>query len=350
VRAALEEPLQGNEFSLLRSQLEPLNTVALRKRLVCDFGKQPTDPSTVDRSAVMRDLLKAYFDEGLAYFPNDQNQNRSNGETKTLDYDSLVANRHGLQIYGTPVPEDKLRKLRIELEKWTAHTGLVNKNRECPSIHADNYMILRRPTESTVEDGNSINIINNKPLSHRAIRKIEKRERYRSLWKAGIDALATIDPEYARTNCTEIAITHGFTGSPHRDKQNCGPFFGLSLGNYDDSDGKGGIVVEASARVVVKVNTKNRLGKVDGRYVHWVAPWGTEKQQPPDFSPSDGHTQPMLEDQPQPQQRYSLIYYETGHEYIRPGPAVFSVPDGTSTEKALRQECLSKINPDSPPQ
>ena len=28
----------------------------------------------------------------------------------------------------------------------------------------------------------------------------------------------------------------------------------------------------------------------------------------------------------QQQQRYSLIYYETGHEFVPPGPAVFSVP------------------------
>ena len=306
---------------LLRSQLEPLGTVALRKRLVCDFGREPTDPAKVDRSGVMRDLLKAYFDEGLAYFPESSNQtsNETHSEGKIENYDSLLANRKTLQLYGSKVPEEKLERLMIELKKWTDHTGLINKNRERPSIHASNYMILRKPppvNETEILDGS--NSGSGKPLSRRALRKIQKRERYRSLWDAGIDALNCIDPVYAESNCTEIAITHGFSGSPHRDKQNCGPFYGLSLGNYDDSDGKGGIVVEASARVVVQVNTKGRLGRVDGRYVHWVAPW-------------DKHLQDEHEQSQQQQQRYSLIYYETGHDFVTPGPAVFSIPKDAST-------------------
>ena len=31
--------------------------------------------------------------------------------------------------------------------------------------------------------------------------------------------------------------------------------------------------MECSARVVAVVDTKDRLGKVDGRYPHWVAPY-----------------------------------------------------------------------------
>ena len=334
---------------LLRSQLEPLGTVALRKRLVCDFGKTPTDPAKVDRSGVMRELLKAYFDEGLAYFPEPNNNNNNNNNNNTNDnelaincndgdltnggiatsvsdpnnstcnnnYDSLVANRKTLQLYGSPVPEEKLQKLMTELQKWTAHTGLVNKNRERPSIHASNYMILRKPLPDSEPSNNSSSSSSSskKTLSRRALRKAQKRERYRTLWEAGIEAVNCIDPVFAEKNCTEIAITHGFSGSPHRDKQNCGPFYGLSLGNYDDSDGKGGIVVEASARVVVRVNTKNKLGRVDGRFVHWVAPW--EKNPP---------SERQEQQQQQQQQRYSLIYYETGHDFVPPGPAVFTIP------------------------
>ena len=325
---------------LLRSQLEPLGTVALRKRLVCDFGREPTDPAKIDRAGVMRDLLKAYFDEGLAFFPEhksngngDGNENGNENGTATkgnldsdiIDYDSLVANRKSFQLYGIPAPEDKLQALMTELQKWTAYTGLVNKNRERPSIDASNYMILRRPTEPKSDTEPSC-----KPISRRALRKAQKRERYRPLWVAGINVLNAIDPVFALHNCTEIAITHGFSGSPHRDKQNCGPFYGLSLGNYDDSDGKGGIVVEASARVVIRVNTKCRLGRVDGRYVHWVAPWGTKdgeafKQQ----SQQQQSTSKPIHGGPE-QQRYSLIYYETGHQFVPPGPAVFSIPEHAS--------------------
>ena len=70
----------------------------------------------------------------------------------------------------------------------------------------------------------------------------------------------------------------------------------------DFPDGQGGICVETSARVVAVMNTKNRLGRVDGRYVHWV----------------DSYDRGC--------DRYSLIYYETGNDYITPGPAVFSIP------------------------
>ena len=44
------------------------------------------------------------------------------------------------------------------------------------------------------------------------------------------------------------------------------PFYGLALGSF--TEGQGGIMVECSARVVAHVNTRNRLGKVDGRYPH----------------------------------------------------------------------------------
>jgi hypothetical protein len=328
---------------LLRSQLEPLGTVALRKRLVCDFGREPTDPTKVDRAGVMRDLLKAYFDEGLACFPEhksngngDGNDNGDDNGTASnvnrdpdiLDYDYLVANRKSFQLYGIPVPEDKLQALMTELQKWTAHTGLVNKNRERPSIHASNYMILRRPTEPKSDTKPS-----SKPISRRALRKAQKRERYLALWVAGINALNAIDPVFARQNCTEIAITHGFSGSPHRDKQNCGPFYGLSLGNFDDSDGKGGIVVEASARVVIRVNTKCRLGRVDGRYVHWVAPWGTKHGEPSNQQSQKQQPPSKLVHGGEEQQRYSLIYYETGHQFVPPGPAVFSIPEHASGDE-----------------
>mmetsp|Transcript_2706 Transcript_2706/g.5829 ORF Transcript_2706/g.5829 Transcript_2706/m.5829 type:complete len:577 (+) Transcript_2706:96-1826(+) len=307
--AAVRDPI------LLRSQLEPLGTVALRKRLVCDFGRAPTSPSEVDRAGVMRDLLKAYFDEGMAYFPENI------GTNTDPDYDALIANRTTLQLHGAPVPQAKLDGLLEELKKWTSYTGLVNKNRERPSIHASNYMILRRPKsreelaskEESRNDGDG----NGDKKSRRAIRKAKKLERYRPLWELGISALREVDPVFADQKCTEIAITYGFSGSPHLDKQNCGPFYGLSLGSFDNADGNGGIVVESSARVVVQMNTKHRLGRVDGRYVHWVKPWGGKQQQ-------SGAT--VNENEQEQEERYSLIYYETGNDFVKPGPAVFSIP------------------------
>jgi hypothetical protein len=51
------------------------------------------------------------------------------------------------------------------------------------------------------------------------------------------------------------------------------------------------------------VNTANRLGKVDGRFPHWVAPYEASTEE-----------------------RFSLIYYQTAGAYTPPGPAVFSMP------------------------
>jgi hypothetical protein len=51
------------------------------------------------------------------------------------------------------------------------------------------------------------------------------------------------------------------------------------------------------------VDTANRLGKIDGRYPHWVAPYEVETEE-----------------------RFSLIYYQTAGSYVAPGPAVFSLP------------------------
>ena len=73
---------------------------------------------------------------------------------------------------------------------------------------------------------------------------------------------------------TAIAVTHNFKGSPHIDRQNSGPFYGLSLGRFRG----GGIRVEVTARVVADVCTRERFGKVDGRFPHWVNEWDGEER------------------------------------------------------------------------
>ena len=94
---------------------------------------------------------------------------------------------------------------------------------------------------------------------------------------------------------TAVAVTHNFSGSPHIDRQNVGPFYGLSVG--PTKEGTGGIMVEASARVVCHVDTLGRMGMVDGRYPHWVGAYEGD--------------------------RWSLIFYRTLGEACGVGPAVF---------------------------
>ena len=121
------------------------------------------------------------------------------------------------------------------------------------------------------------------------------------LWNLALQAMQEVDAEFA-TRCSEIAVTFGFAGSPHIDRQNASPFYGLALGNF--AEGTGCVTVECSPRVVAEVNTKNRLGRVDGRYPHWVG----------NYNAAD-------------EERFSLIYYDTLSAYQPPGPAIFKTEE-----------------------
>jgi hypothetical protein len=261
---------------LLRSQLEPWGTVNLRRRLVQDFGEVPTDAAEVDRAGVMQRLLKCYEREGWT-------DERGHAKRKRVHVD------------GAPVNQDIIDKLLVELRAWTDETGKVAKNRERPSIRAQNYMILRSPKFDEAIDTS----MPSTRASRRAIRKAKKLEKYRKIWDLAQEVLKEVDEVFAE-RCTEIAVTYGFRGSPHIDKQNCGPFYGFAMGEFPD--GQGGVCVECSARVVAVMNTKNRIGRVDGRYPHFVDAYDKDSE------------------------RYSLIYYETGNAFVKPGPAIFSIP------------------------
>lgn len=70
-------------------------------------------------------------------------------------------------------------------------------------------------------------------------------------------AMISVDPLFAQ-KYTALAVTHGFHGSPHIDKQNFGPFYGLALGDFEE--GTGGIRVECSARVIGKSVVPSHYG------------------------------------------------------------------------------------------
>ena len=259
----------------LRSQLEPWSTTALRRRLVADFGIDPLhlDPETVPRSKVVNELLSCYKKEGITGL-----------------------NRKTVHVDGTLVDRPIIDALLLELRAWADTTAQTGKGRERPTISARKYMILTSPAE--FQSGSF--------LSLKAVAKLQAHSK---IWDLAIEALKTVDPEFAET-FTAVAVTHQFVGSPHIDKRNVGPFYGLALGGFtadDGGSGGGGIMVESSARVVAYVNTANRLGKVDGRNPHWVAPYSESEE------------------------RFSLIYYKTAGNYLAPGPAVFSMPSAGAT-------------------
>ena len=104
------------DATLLRSQLEPWSTTALRRRLVADFGDDVSLPEHVPRSQVMERLLQKYEEE-----------------------DSRIH----VQVDGTLVAEEIRSQLLNALQAWSQTA--VGANRERTSIHASNYMILLSP-------------------------------------------------------------------------------------------------------------------------------------------------------------------------------------------------------------
>ena len=281
---------------LLRSQLEPWGTVNLRRRLVRDFDCEPTDPRLVDRAEVMKRLLSCYRKEGMLYFDNNNSED--------LDLNHGLGKRQIIKVDGTPVRKELLDEILNELRHWRFNNkrGGSKTNRERPSIKADCYMILRAPKVVDSRASKACDALEQggeKSTSRREKRRHKKMEGNTRLWQLAMQAMQETDQEFA-SKCSEIAVTFGFTGSPHIDRQNSSPFHGLSLGNF--TEGTGCVAVECSPRIVAHVNTKNRIGRVDGRYPHWVTSYDVNEE------------------------RFSLIYYDTLSAYEPPGPAIFTVP------------------------
>jgi len=241
------------DATLLRSQLEPWPTSFLRSRLISDFGFFHTAPETLSRADVMGQLLSAY----------------------------ATRPRQIVKVDGKPVRKELVDQLLAQLKVWEVSHKVNNR----PSIRAKSYMILRSPSEFSQKDSKKAQL---------ASRKIAQ---YRSLWDLSIQTIEEADKEFAG-KFTALAVTSGFSGSPHIDKQNTGPFYGLALGDF--AEGEGSLCVEATSFIVAQVNTKERLAKVDGRYPHWVSPYDSSKV------------------------RYSLIFYQTEGLHSPLGPPFFS--------------------------
>jgi len=180
-----------------------------------------------------------------------------------------------------------LDNLLHALTEWK--DGWTNKNNERTAINAENYMILTSPESWEI-------------LGRAKRQKAEaKLQMHREVWDLAKRVMESADGEFAK-KYTALAVTHNFIGSPHIDRQNVGPFYGLSLGDFEE--GSGGIMVECSARIVAHNNTKGRLVKVDGRFPHWVAPYDCENKE-----------------------RFSLIFYRTMGEYQPIGCSVFNLSE-----------------------
>ncbi len=218
------------DATLLRSQLEPLSTPQLRKRLERTFHvtMNHEDPDAFDREFIMTRLLECYHKRG--------------GRQIRLER-------------GIPVKQEWLDSLLHELEAihWP-HT-----TRERPKINAQYYMILQKPGSGQVD-------------SVKTQRETAKLQKYNRLFELAVETIHQVDPAFSK-RFTALAVTKNFTGSPHIDTLNISPFYGIALGDYELGGGK--LAVECCPMTVAEIDTRGRFGKVDGRFPHWVTPYQT---------------------------------------------------------------------------
>ena len=290
--------------SCLRCQLEPLSTPQIRSRLASRFG-EVTDPDASEREDLLLRLVACY-EQQMA--------------------DSSLP-RPLRRIAGTPlgaIGTATLPKLLAELRATVFPGG---SKRERPKIKAQGYIILQKPPPGVApefdpglepdnteaeEAGGHVEEVGKiwsgevakdgcfattaeTALTAKARLSLAKLRRHARIWTLAARIMREADPEYAR-RYTALAVTKQFEGSPHIDTENVAPFYGLGLGEYTG----GFICVESEddGMHVNEVDTQGRLGRIDGRYPHWVAPHAGE--------------------------RYSIIYYQTAGEAKPMGPSVFA--------------------------
>ena len=299
-RAAFHERPHAadRDGTLLASQLAPFNTATLRRRLALVFG-EATDPGQVERPAVLARLLARYAAlpaaaasasaaaaAAAATGEEDDDDSGGGGGGGSPPPPPGAARRAVRHVTGAPVSAALCAALLAELEAWAA-LGI----RERPTISAAQYMILSAPGAFGAPSGASGST---SPKARAAAKKVEAHAR---LWALARRAMEEVDGAFA-ASYTAVAFTRNFVGSPHIDTQNIGPFYGLALGDFGPAAGGGGaLCVECSAREVAHIDTRGRLGRADGRFPHWVAPYtGT---------------------------RFSVIFYRTQGEVAPVTTAVF---------------------------
>lgn len=182
----------------LADQLAPWSTPHLRSRLLSEFGVI-TDPEVDGREQIMRRLLAAYAAQGPR-----QVRSPPGGSYTCVYYSALVVQ---IQCHaGTAVSVTLVDELTVCLRnlQWPTTT------RERPKVQAERYFTLQVPnTKFTVEGGKKAKLNSAKLL------------KYADLWELILRVLRSVDAHYADI-FTGVAVTMGFTDSPHIDTENIG--------------------------------------------------------------------------------------------------------------------------------
>mmetsp|Transcript_57628 Transcript_57628/g.122563 ORF Transcript_57628/g.122563 Transcript_57628/m.122563 type:complete len:624 (+) Transcript_57628:205-2076(+) len=309
-QTAAQPSAAERDATLLRSQLEPWSTPALRRRLEVEFGIG-TDPNSDDREKVMQLLLQQYklrgprahrrlpgldppegsdaiFDELLSELRGTVFPEGAKRERQTVRAQGYIILRRPLEVFDGDVEAADFSPSSTARQK--AASGSDSQSAATATATATDVAEATfgndgdsRARHGMRPDRARPKVRAGKKLGWRQRTAAAKYHQHARIWELSEKLLEGLDPEYARV-FDAIAMTKNFVGSPHVDTENLGPFYGLSLGDFEG----GGICVEASPFEVVEVDTHRRFGRVDGRFPHWVAPYEGE--------------------------RYSIIYYQTaGH-------------------------------------
>jgi hypothetical protein len=320
----------------VRCQLEPHSTPHLRKRLARTFGIV-TDPDTSSREEVLSQLVRCYEERGPR--PTTRVAGRHLGPIGRKALPELL---EVLRATTFPVGERRERP-RVRAEGYIIlQRPLAGHGAEGPRAtearvgeEASRVIAARQDVgtwapgapicgvgvgESEQDEESTGTQAGTESCSQEAAAKarkaaaakaakagflasqgttkarlaLAKLKRHARIWELAEAIIAEADPAYAEV-FTAVAVTKQFEGSPHIDTENVAPFYGLGVGEYEG----GFICVESPDGLgVYEVDTQGRMGKVDGRYPHWVAPHKGE--------------------------RYSLIYYQTAGEWLPQAESVFA--------------------------
>lgn len=292
----------------LRAQLEPLSTPQLRGRLDRLFGV-PTHPDDVDREHVLARLVDAY--EAADAVPRRVRRVRGVAPRADAPLDALLEllrttdfpagaqrERQTVRAEGYIVLPRPLHGASASEARYASEADPRASEADASEADAAPRVAGRRPAldggggdESLLPSGGAQHAERAARESAKARLAAAKLRRHARIFDLAFEIIAGVDAEFAG-EYTAIAVTKQFEGSPHIDTENVAPFYGLALGDFTGGE----ICVESDALEVTQVETRRRLGKIDGRFPHWVAP----------------HTG----------ERYSIIYYVSSGEVVPQGPAV----------------------------
>ncbi|CAD7968371.1 unnamed protein product [Amoebophrya sp. A25] len=284
----------------LRAQLEPHPTRVLRRRLAQMHEIVDRVPheqvgdgeckiaSTTNQDVALREDEDNYHDKN-GY----EELEREEVMCRLLDCyqrgferrPSLGGKRFCDRFYGTPVEEALCAEMLEECRRWVAaeEKKASKSTRERPSIKAAHYMILRRSDVEVVgvemqedahrttpaavgsTDPQSSRLDRFEPstaASRKQARFLRKQRKHQAVWDVARRIVESVDPEFASTQWTQLAVTHNFEGSPHIDKQNTGFFYAIAVGDFGRDRKQEDIKVTQASSTLVQPEKDSTMASI----------------------------------------------------------------------------------------